>query len=136
MLRKEKSSDAKDPIVIATADLRYDDNCKKVVEELVNVFGKIDILVNNAAEQHKANSVEEIDEERLERVFRTNIFSYFFVTRHALKHMPEGSSIINTTYQGKAILLDYSSTKGAIVAFTRSLALMLISRGIRVNTVC
>lgn len=81
MLRKQKSSDAKDPIAIATADLGFDGNCKRVVEEVVKAFGKIDVLVNNGAEQHKANSVEEINEERLVRVFRTNIFSYFFVTR-------------------------------------------------------
>ncbi|KAK1401609.1 Glucose and ribitol dehydrogenase [Heracleum sosnowskyi] len=139
MLRKEKSSDAKDPFAIATPDLGYDDNCKKVVEEVVNAFGRIDILVNNSAEQHKANSVEEINEKQLEKVFRTNIFSYFFVTRHALKHMQEGSCIINTTsvnaYSGNASMVDYAASKGAIVAFTRSLALQLISRGIRVNGV-
>ncbi|KAA8536880.1 hypothetical protein F0562_029358 [Nyssa sinensis] len=80
MLKRAKSSDAKDPIAIA-ADLGYDENCKRVVDEVVNAYGRIDILVNNAAEQYKARSVEEIDEERLERVFRTNIFSYFFMVR-------------------------------------------------------
>lgn len=80
MLRKAKHGDAKDPIAIPT-DLGYDDNCRRVVEEVVNAYGRIDILVNNAAEQYEAGSVEEIDEPRLERVFRTNIFSYFFVTR-------------------------------------------------------
>lgn len=80
MLKKAKTSDAKDPMAVA-ADLGFDENCKKVVEEVVKAFGRIDILVNNAAEQYKASSVEEINEERLERVFRTNIFSYFFVTR-------------------------------------------------------
>ncbi|KAJ7977988.1 Glucose/ribitol dehydrogenase [Quillaja saponaria] len=121
------------------ADLGYDQNCKKVVDEVVNTYGRIDILVNNAAEQYKASSVEEIDEERLERVFKTNIFSYFFMVRHALKHMKEGSSIINTTsvnaYKGNAKLLDYTATKGAIVAFIRGLALQLVSKGIRVNGV-
>lgn len=81
MLRKEKHSNAKDSIAIFVEDLGYDHNCKRVVDEVVNAFGKMDILVNNTAEQHKANSIEEIDEERLERVFRTNIFSYFLMTR-------------------------------------------------------
>ena len=80
MLRKDKTPDAKDPIAIS-ADLEFDKNCKKVVEEVVNAYGRIDILVNNAAEQYKTSCVTEIDEERLERVFRTNIFSYFFMTR-------------------------------------------------------
>ncbi|OMO62502.1 Short-chain dehydrogenase/reductase SDR [Corchorus capsularis] len=138
MLKKEKTADAKDPIAIP-ADLGFDENCKKVVDQVVKAFGQIDILVNNAAEQYKASSVEEIDEQRLERVFRTNIFSYFFMTRHALKHMKEGSAIINTTsinaYKGNDKLLDYTATKGAIVAFTRGLSLQLVKRGIRVNGV-
>jgi len=139
MLMQAKHSDAKDPMAAPTSDLGYDENCKRVVEEVVNNYGRIDILVNNAAEQYEAGSVEEIDEARLERVFRTNIFAYFFMARHALKHMKEGSSIINTTsvnaYKGNAKLLDYTSTKGAIVAFTRGLALQLINKGIRVNGV-
>ncbi|KAL0413131.1 UNVERIFIED_CONTAM: Glucose and ribitol dehydrogenase [Sesamum radiatum] len=138
MLMKAKHADAKDPIAIPT-DLGYDENCRRVVEEVVNNYGRIDILVNNAAEQYEASTVEEIDEPRLERVFRTNIFSYFFTARHALKHMKEGSSIINTTsvnaYKGNAKLLDYTATKGAIVAFTRGLALQLVEKGIRVNGV-
>lgn len=138
MLTKAKHADAKDPIAIPT-DLGYDDNCKRVVDEVVNNYGRIDILVNNAAEQYECSSIQEIDEPRLERVFRTNIFSYFFTTRHALKHMKEGSSIINTTsvnaYKGNAKLLDYTSTKGAIVALTRGLALQLAQKGIRVNGV-
>lgn len=80
MLRNAKSADAKDPMAVA-ADLGFDENCKKVVDEIVNAYGHIDILVNNAAEQYECSSVEEIDESRLERVFRTNIFSYFFMTR-------------------------------------------------------
>ncbi|KAK6143910.1 hypothetical protein DH2020_024258 [Rehmannia glutinosa] len=120
MLRKAKHADAKDPIAIPT-DLGYDENCKRVVDEVVSSYGRIDILVNNAAEQYEAGSVEEIDEARLER------------------HMKEGSSIINTTsvnaYKGNAKLLDYTSTKGAIVAFTRGLALQLVEKGIRVNGV-
>ncbi|OWM85372.1 hypothetical protein CDL15_Pgr018996 [Punica granatum] len=136
--KRSSGSDAKDPMAVA-ADLGFDENCKKVVDEVVNAYGRIDILVNNAAEQYECTTVEEIDEGRLERVFRTNIFSYFFMVRHALKHMKEGSAIINTTsvnaYKGNAKLLDYTSTKGAIVAFTRGLALQLVEKGIRVNGV-
>jgi NAD(P)-dependent dehydrogenase (short-subunit alcohol dehydrogenase family) len=81
MLKKHKTADAKDPIAIPV-DLGFDENCKRVVDEVVNAYGRIDILVNNAAEQYECSSVEEIDEQRLERVFRTNIFSYFFMTRY------------------------------------------------------
>lgn len=80
MIKQVKTSDAKDPIAVA-ADLGFDENCRRVVEEVAKVYGRIDILVNNAAEQYKNSSVEEIDEARLERVFRTNIFSYFFMAR-------------------------------------------------------
>ncbi|KAK9732580.1 hypothetical protein RND81_04G007600 [Saponaria officinalis] len=138
LIKSAQTSGARDPIAIPT-DLGYEECCKKVVDEVVNAFGHIDILVNNAAEQYECSTVEDIDEERLMRVFRTNIFSHFFVTRHALKHMREGSSIINTTsivaYKGSPKLLDYAATKGAIVAFTRGLALQLVDKGIRVNGV-
>ncbi|XP_059439608.1 NADPH-dependent aldehyde reductase 1, chloroplastic-like [Corylus avellana] len=138
MIKKAKTSDAKEPMAIA-ADLGFDENCRRVVDQVVNAYGRIDILVNNAAEQYKSSSVEEIDEERLLRVFRTNIFSYFFTVRHALKHMKEGSSIINTTsvnaYKGNSRLIEYTATKGAVVAYTRALALQLVKRGIRVNGV-
>lgn len=138
MLKKDKTGDAKNPIAIP-ADLGFDENCKKVVDEVISTFGRIDVLINNAGEQWKAGTVEDIDEQRLERVFRTNIFAYFFMARHALKHMKEGSCIINTTsvvaYKGKPELLDYAATKGAIVSFTRSLALQLVQRNIRVNGV-
>ncbi|GJV97294.1 glucose/ribitol dehydrogenase [Tanacetum coccineum] len=138
LLLENKTSDAKNPIAVG-ADLGYDQNCKQVVDEVVQNYGRIDILVNNAAQQHKTTSVEEINEERLDRVFRTNIFSHFFLCRHALKHMQEGSSIINTTsvdaYTGNPQLLDYSSTKGAIVSFTRALALQQVDKKIRVNGV-
>ncbi|CAL5199491.1 unnamed protein product [Lathyrus oleraceus] len=138
MLLEAKTSDSQEPLAIA-ADIGYDDNCKQVIELVVKEYGHIDILVNNAAEQHLKDSVEEITEEQLERVFRTNIFSNFFLVRHALKHMKEGSSIINSTsvnaYTGQAETLDYTSTKGAIVAFTRGLAQQLVKKGIRVNAV-
>ncbi|KAI4317771.1 hypothetical protein L6164_025614 [Bauhinia variegata] len=138
MLQEAKSSDAKDPIAIA-ADIGFDENCKEVVNLVVRENGCIDILVNNAAEQHMTNSIEEITEPRLERVFRTNIFSHFFMVRHALKHMKEGSSIINSTSvnadTGGQEVLDYSATNGAIVAFTRGLSQQLVNKGIRVNAV-
>ncbi|GFP83999.1 glucose and ribitol dehydrogenase homolog 1 [Phtheirospermum japonicum] len=137
-LQELKAPDAKDPIALP-ADVGFDENCKVLVDQVVSSYGRIDILVNNAAEQHMTGSVEDIDENRLERIFRTNIFSHFFLTRHALKHMKEGSSIINSTsvaaYCGSPALLDYCATKGAIVAFTRGLALQLVEKGIRVNAV-
>jgi NAD(P)-dependent dehydrogenase (short-subunit alcohol dehydrogenase family) len=102
-------------------------------------FGRLDILVNNAGEQHETKDIREIDAHQIERTFRTNIFSYFFMAKHALRHMKEGASIINTTsvtaYKGHKTLLDYSSTKGAIVSFTRSLSEALSEEGIRVNAV-
>ena len=106
---------------------------------MVDRFGGIDVLVNNAAEQHPKEDVTEISAEQLEKTFRTNIFGYFFMTQAALPHMPEGGAIVNTTsvtaYRGSKQLLDYSSTKGAIVAFTRALAQSLVERKIRVNGV-
>ncbi|MEA2523619.1 MAG: hypothetical protein QOF01_5075 [Thermomicrobiales bacterium] len=113
--------------------------CQQAVERTVGELGRLDILVNNAAEQHPQDSIEKISAEQLERTFRTNIFSMFFLTKAALKHLKPGSAIVNTTsvtaYKGSPELLDYSSTKGAIVAFTRSLAQSLIEQGIRVNGV-
>ena len=99
----------------------------------------IDVLVNNAAEQHVAEELPEITEKQLEDTFRTNIFGYVFMTQAALKHMRKGAAIVNTAsvtaYRGSPHLVDYSSTKGAIVAFTRSLSAQLASKGIRVNAV-
>jgi NAD(P)-dependent dehydrogenase (short-subunit alcohol dehydrogenase family) len=113
--------------------------CRRVVQDTVREFGRLDVLVNNAAEQHPQESLDQITSEQLERTFRTNIFSFFYMTKAALSHLPEGSAIINTTsvtaYRGSAHLLDYAATKGAIVAFTRSLAKALVGRGIRVNGV-
>lgn len=110
------------------------------MEETVSKLGKLDILVNNAAEQHPQDSIEKISEQQLEKTFRTNIFSYFFMVKAALKYLKQTKGIIiNTTsvtaYRGSKQLLDYSATKGAIVAFTRSLSLALIDDGIRVNGV-
>jgi NAD(P)-dependent dehydrogenase (short-subunit alcohol dehydrogenase family) len=114
--------------------------CKSAVKEVVAFFGRLDILVNNAAEQHPQESIEKISSKQLEKTFRTNIFSYFFMVKAALKQLKKHQGvIINTTsvtaYRGSEKLLDYSSTKGAIVAFTRSLALSLVEEGIRVNAV-
>lgn len=113
--------------------------CREAVEKAVAAFGRIDILVNNAGEQHPVSDFLEITGEQLERTFRTNLFGYFYLTQAALPHMSAGSAIINTSsvtaYKGHPHLIDYASTKGAIVAFTRSLSQVLTDRGIRVNAV-
>lgn len=113
--------------------------CQQAIQQTVNQFGHLDILVNNAAEQHPQESIEKITAEQLERTFRTNIFGMFFMAKAALPHLKEGSAIINTTsvtaYKGSPQLLDYSATKGAIVAFTRSLSQSLVEKNIRVNGV-
>lgn len=113
--------------------------CRQAVERAVKDFGRLDILVNNAAEQHPQDSLEKITAQQLERTFRTNIFGMFFMTKAALPHLAEGAAIINTTsvtaYRGSPELLDYSATKGAIVAFTRSLSRALAQKKIRVNGV-
>ena len=136
-VKQEVEQTGKHCLAIA-GDVGDESFCQQAVQQIVKELGHLDILVNNAAEQHPQNSIEEISEEQLERTFRTNIFSMFFMTKAALKHLKNGA-IINTTsvtaYQGSPQLLDYSSTKGAIVAFTRSLSKSLIETGIRVNGV-
>jgi len=113
--------------------------CRDAVDRVMRELHRLDILINNAAEQHPQETIEKITADQLERTFRTNIFSMFFMTKAALPHLKEGSAIINTTsvtaYKGSPTLLDYSSTKGAIVAFTRSLSQALAERKIRVNGV-
>lgn len=113
--------------------------CESCVDRSISELGKLDILINNAAEQHPKEKIEEITPEQLAKTFQTNIFSFFYMTQYAMPHLQDGSSIINTTsvtaYRGSEALLDYSSTKGAIVAFTRSLSQNLASKGIRVNAV-
>nr|WP_295373876.1 SDR family oxidoreductase [uncultured Sphingosinicella sp.] len=113
--------------------------CERAVEQTVREFGKLDILVNNAAEQHPDTDIRGITEEQLKRTFQTNIFGYFFMVQSARPHLKKGAAIINCTsvtmYQGSSELLDYSATKGAITAFTRSLSENLIEEGIRVNAV-
>ena len=112
---------------------------KQIVAKALDSFGRIDVLVNNAAEQHVQQKLEDVSSEQLERTFRTNFFGMFNLTREVLPHLKEGAAIINTTsvtaYRGSPHLIDYASTKGAIVAFTRSLAGQLAERGIRVNAV-
>jgi NAD(P)-dependent dehydrogenase (short-subunit alcohol dehydrogenase family) len=113
--------------------------CRQAVEKTVKEFGRLDILVNNAAEQHETKDLAELDSKQLERTFRTNIFSMFYFVKAALPHLKKGSTIINTTsitaYKGHKTLVDYAATKGAIVAFTRSLNDALVEKGIRVNAV-
>jgi NAD(P)-dependent dehydrogenase (short-subunit alcohol dehydrogenase family) len=125
--------------LLIPGDVKDSAFCKQAVEKTVKEFGHLDILVNNAAFQEHADSLQDITDERLEETFRTNIFGYFYMARAAVPHMKEGCSIINTTsvvsLRGSKKLLDYSSTKGAINAFTLSLAQSLIDKGIRVNAV-
>jgi NAD(P)-dependent dehydrogenase (short-subunit alcohol dehydrogenase family) len=125
--------------LLIAGDVGQEDFCREAIEKTVKEYGKIDILVNNAAEQHPQESIEEITENQLERTFRTNIFSFFFMTKAALKYLKKGAAIINTTsvtaYKGSPHLLDYSSTKGGITAFTRSLSQALADKAIRVNGV-
>jgi NAD(P)-dependent dehydrogenase (short-subunit alcohol dehydrogenase family) len=113
--------------------------CQDAVDETVRALGRLDVLVNNAAYQQHQESIEDISDEQLEHTFRTNIFGYFYLARAALKHMDEGSAIVNcgsiTGLEGSKQLVDYSATKGAIHAFTKSLAQQLVERGIRVNCV-
>lgn len=113
--------------------------CENAVRQTVEQLGRLDILINNAGEQHYDENIENITEDQLKRTFQTNIFGMFFLTQAAVPHLKQGSAIVNctseTTYKGSPGLLDYSSTKGAILGFTRSLAKNLIKKGIRVNGV-
>jgi NAD(P)-dependent dehydrogenase (short-subunit alcohol dehydrogenase family) len=113
--------------------------CETAVKQVVGELGGLDILVNNAGEQHPDEDIREISEDQLKRTFQTNIFGMFFITQAAMAHLAKGAAIINCTsvtmYRGSAKLLDYSATKGAITAFTRSLAKNLVEKGIRVNGV-
>ena len=125
--------------LLIKGDVGQEEFCRKAVAQTVEEFGGVDVVVNNAAEQHPQDSIERITEKQLERTFRTNIFSFFFMVKAAMKHLKKGAVIINTTsvtaYKGSAHLLDYSSTKGAITSFTRSLSQALADKCIRVNGV-
>jgi len=135
--RIEKQSKCK--VLLIAEDVGYESNCEKIVCEHIKAFTKLDILVNNSSEQHKCENIEQLPADQVERTFRTNIFGMIFMAKYAVKHMNTGAVIINTTsvtaYKGHKSLIDYSSTKGAITAFTRSLSQQLASRGIRVNAV-
>jgi NAD(P)-dependent dehydrogenase (short-subunit alcohol dehydrogenase family) len=125
--------------ITIAGDLGDKSFCEQAVKQTVDQLGRLDILVNNAGEQHSDRNIRDITEEQLRRTFQTNIFSMFYLTQAAAPHLKEGSAIINCTsetmYAGSKHLLDYSATKGAITAFTRSLALNLVEQGIRVNAV-
>ncbi|WP_313306963.1 SDR family oxidoreductase [Epilithonimonas hominis] len=120
-------------------DLGKENHCKKVIETAIKNHKKIDIIVNNAGLHWEAESIENISTEQLLKTFQNNFFSYFWTTKYAMPYLEKGASIINTTsvtaYRGSPQLIDYASTKGAIVAFTRSLSANLIDKGIRVNAV-
>lgn len=120
-------------------DIRRDEFCREIVQRTINSFGHLDILVNNAGVQFPQDSILDISNEQLENTFRTNIFPFFYMTKAALPYLRSGSSIINTAsitaYEGAYNLIDYSSTKGAVVSFTRSLSKSLVDKGIRVNSV-
>ena len=120
-------------------DLGKENHCKKVIETAIKNHKKIDIIVNNAGLHWEAESIEDISTEQLSKTFQNNFFSYFWITKYAMPYLKKGASIINTTsvtaYRGSPQLIDYASTKGAIVAFTRSLSANLIDKGIRVNAV-
>jgi len=120
-------------------DVGKSELCREAVDRTLREFGRLDVLVNNAAEQRPQERFEDLTEDQIVRAFQTNILSYFFMTQAALPHLRSGSAIVNTTsvtaYRGSAHLVDYAATKGAIVAFTRSLSQALVERGIRVNAV-
>lgn len=125
--------------LLIAGDIRKERTCEKIVTATIKKFGKLDILINNAATQTEQKSLADISDEQLYHTFETNIFSMFRITRFALPYLKKGSCIVNTTsvtaYRGSPSLIDYSATKGAIVTFTRSLAHSLIDKGIRVNAV-
>jgi NAD(P)-dependent dehydrogenase (short-subunit alcohol dehydrogenase family) len=134
-LVEEEGSEA----LLLRGDIGVKDFCDEAISETLARFGKIDIVVNNAAEQHVQKDLTAISQAQLERTFRTNVFGYFFLTQAALPHLDPGATIVNTTsvtaYRGSPELIDYASTRGAIVSFTRSLADALSTKGIRVNAV-
>ncbi len=125
--------------MLIKGDIGDEQFCHKIIEEVIAEYGKLNVLVNNAAEQHPADEPEKLDTSLMRKTFQTNIFSMFYLVDAALPHLKEGDAVVNTTsvtaFKGMPVLLDYSSTKGAILAYTRSLAGKLGERGIRVNCV-
>jgi NAD(P)-dependent dehydrogenase (short-subunit alcohol dehydrogenase family) len=125
--------------VLISGDIGDESFCIRAVENVIKELGKVDIIINNAGVQYPQNSIEDITSQQLEKTFRTNVFGMFYMTKAAMPHLKDGSIIINTSsitaYKGNKTLIDYSSTKGAITSFTRSMALSLASRNIRVNSV-
>ncbi|RUO27948.1 NAD(P)-dependent oxidoreductase [Aliidiomarina sedimenti] len=139
---KETAQAVKDlggEVMTYSGDLASKEVCNDLINKVIQRYSQIDVLVNNAGEQHPKENIEDIAQEQLEQTFGTNVFAMFYLTQLAVAHMPKGSSIINTTsvtaYKGNPILLDYSSSKGAITSLTRSLAINLAAKGIRVNGV-
>lgn len=127
------------PALLIAGDVGDEAFCQRAVDRTLAAFGRLDILVNNAAEQHPVDDLTELSAEQLEQTFQTNVFGYFFMTKAALPYLKEGAAIVNTAsvtaYRGSAHLVDYAATRGAVVAFTRSMAQALIKDGIRVNAV-
>jgi NAD(P)-dependent dehydrogenase (short-subunit alcohol dehydrogenase family) len=125
--------------LLVSGDVGDEAFCREVVQRTVDEFGHLDVLVNNAAEQHVQEDIADISTEQLERTFRTNIFGMFHMVKAAMPHLGEGAAIVNSTsvtaYQGNPLLVDYSATKGAIVGFTRAFSQQVIGKGIRVNAV-
>ena len=125
--------------LLVPGDVKDAEFCRQAVKKTVEEFGKLDILVNNAAFQHHQKSIEDISDEQFDKTFKTNIYGYFYMTKAALKHLQKGSAIVNcgsiTGLEGNKELIDYSATKGAIHAFTKSAAQNLVEKGIRVNCV-
>ncbi|RYF99268.1 MAG: SDR family oxidoreductase [Chitinophagaceae bacterium] len=125
--------------LLIPGDLSIEKNCKKVIDKAIAKFGAIDILVNNAAQQYVQKNIEDITAEQLHKTFSTNIYPYFYMSKFAMPHLKEGNVIINTAsvtaFKGNPLLMDYSSTKGAIVAFTRAFSEPALERGVRVNAV-
>ncbi|ARI75529.1 SDR family oxidoreductase [Halobacillus mangrovi] len=136
-LTKKKVEEQGRRAILLSGDVGEESVCKEAVDRTVNELGQLDILVNNAAEQHPTDDIMNISTEQWEQTFKTNIHSMFYLTKAALPHMKKGSSIINTAsvnpYIGNEHLVDYTTTKGAVVAFTRSMAKQLVGKGIRVN---
>ncbi|MBX7461742.1 SDR family oxidoreductase [Qipengyuania huizhouensis] len=132
---KKEGSEA----LLHESDLGCPDSCKLLVDRVIDKWGRLDVLVNNAGEQHPDDDITDITVEQLQRTFQTNIFSMFYLTQAARPHLKKGAAIVNCTsvtmYKGSGGLLDYSATKGAITAFTRSLSENLVGDGIRVNAV-